>query len=493
MPVRMKRLVYLKKCFVLACLALSVCACRPDIEFVENSFRSSDATVSKGSDTDGTVTILFGSGSGTASLELTASRAWTAAFVNDRAKEWCFLSAEEGKRGTVTLTVHVAPNEAYDERSASVLFTCGDARKTIVVTQKQHDALVVSAGRIELPSDGGSFQIEVRANVEYDYAVAYPQGNAPSGWIHATGTKALTTRQLLFQAEANDSLEPREGSVTIRSSLGQEVVHVYQQGEAPALVISGKSVDMAPEGGIFDVQVTSNLDVEIVKPADASWIQDITTKSLSTNTYVFSVAQNVSRSERICQLVFRNETYGIADTVRVYQDCRHILLSTEDVLVPSHEAVFSLRVCGEDPEQYRFEVSDRWIAQERILADASGVCFLFRSSANEGDAQRTAKVRVYLDGFEVPDEVSVVQPERLRSFTYSAAGPEVWAPDLDAPDLMTFVLWGDGTYDVYEPGLVHVYDTVDWHTVLVEGRRLTDIQFGHPADGMHLDFSDLHK
>lgn len=48
--------------------------------------------------------MLFGAASGTASIDLSANRSWEAAFVNDRARNWCTLSAMGGGRGTVTLS-----------------------------------------------------------------------------------------------------------------------------------------------------------------------------------------------------------------------------------------------------------------------------------------------------------------------------------------------------------------------------------------------------
>ena len=64
-------------------------ACRPEMDFVEESFRSGQAEISGGATSIG---MLFSSASGSASIDLTANRSWEASFVNDRAKNWCTLS-----------------------------------------------------------------------------------------------------------------------------------------------------------------------------------------------------------------------------------------------------------------------------------------------------------------------------------------------------------------------------------------------------------------
>ena len=88
-----------------------------------------------------------------------------------------------GKKGMFNLTINVTANEDYDERSASIIIACDDIRRTIVVTQKQHDALLLSPGRVEMPCTGGRFTIEVKANIDYKETV--PDDYS---WLHAVAT-----------------------------------------------------------------------------------------------------------------------------------------------------------------------------------------------------------------------------------------------------------------------------------------------------------------
>ena len=67
-------------CALLGLLALT--ACRPELDYVVDSFRSSQATLSGSGET---ITVLFNSDAGTASIDLSASGNWTAEFVNGRA------------------------------------------------------------------------------------------------------------------------------------------------------------------------------------------------------------------------------------------------------------------------------------------------------------------------------------------------------------------------------------------------------------------------
>ena len=147
-------------------LLLALVGCKPELDFLEGSLRPGRAEALL---SGGNVSLNFPSEAGSASVDLSASGAWTAAFVNDRAKDWCTLSTSEGKRGTATITVSVKENTDYDDRSATIRFTCGDLNRTINVTQKQKDALLVTGTRFDVGQDGGKIAVEVK--------VLYQSGN----------------------------------------------------------------------------------------------------------------------------------------------------------------------------------------------------------------------------------------------------------------------------------------------------------------------------
>ena len=483
----MKRLRIL---FIVALLAGLTGACRPEMDFVENSFRSSQAEFSDGTTSIG---MLFGSASGSASIELAANRSWEASFVNDRARNWCTLSAMSGSRGTVTLTVQVTMNGEYDERSASILFTCDDVTRTIVVTQKQKDALLVTSSRINVPQAGGTFLVEVLSNIEFTHELSYPGTGAPSGWIHDLGTKALSQRILTFQVDPNETIEGREGRLTVRSGLGEEVVRFYQDGEVPTLVVSTHSEEIGPEGGSFDVQVRSNLDVDLILPDNAPWLSEIDTKTFSTNTYSFSVMRNEMRMDRTCRLVFRNAALAMADTVLVRQDYQRIVLSDALVTIPSRQTPFTILVDGKDADQFRVKIAERWIEQTGVEVDKDGTLLHFLAEANESGKERQVNIRVYYKDFEQPDLVSIIQAEAMPGFSYTTSLREARVPKLVKPDKMTFVFWGDGSYERYEEGLTHRYQEDGSHTVTIEGRKFSDIRFPLPETGVHYVFSKLHK
>lgn len=470
--------------FYLLAVLLLLTACQPDLHFLPETFQSPTAEIS-GGETD--VALVFPSDAGFASLTFQSNQDWTASFVNDRAKEWCSIPFESGRKGAITLKVGVAENDTYDERSASIVLACGDIRRTIVVTQKQRDALLLSPGRVELPQSGSGFTIEVTANV--DYTVTLPSQYT---WLHALGTKGLVTTSRSFLADANPNLDPRQAFVTVSSTAGSEMVAVYQAGEEPALVISASAVDMPVDGGTFDVQVTSNLDVEIgMLPASCDWVKEIQTKTLSTNTYYFSVAANDGREERAMSLVFRNGKYGLSDTVHVRQAYLPILLSDAEVELPGRDVAFAVKVDGVQPEDYNVTLSHRWLWMgEREVGDGFTLIWL-RAQAYEGEEPREGFITLERKGVSRADSVTVTQFPQLPGFSFSTALREVKAPELDGKTTDAWILWGDGTFERYAAGLTHRYAEPGWHDVWVEGRSLAPFLLPAPEDGMKIDLSGL--
>ena len=303
----------MKRILISLLFVIAATACRPELNFVPDQFQSRDATISGD---ESTVSMLFSSQAGTATLCLKTNKHWTASFVNDRAREWCSIPSESGEKGTFTLAVAVTANETYDERVAVILLRCEDVQRTIVVTQKQKDALLLSPGRVELSHLGGSFTIEVNTNV--DFTLSFPDGAYQ--WLRMVETKGLIPNRITIVADPNTDLTPRQALLTVNSALGNEEVAVYQLGEEPALIISSREVEVPTLGGSFEVQITSNLDVEIeVQPASCDWVEEVKTKMISTNTYYFMAAPNETGDARDMFLVFRNAEYELSDVLHVRQ------------------------------------------------------------------------------------------------------------------------------------------------------------------------------
>lgn len=467
-------------------VGLLLTACSPELDFKLESFQAPKAEVSGTAEAP---RLLFSSEGGQATVVFHANRQWSAEFVNDRASSWCSLSVTEGKSGDVSMTVRVKANLEYDERSASILFTCDEIQRTLVVTQKQQDALLIDLSRWEMPCEGGSFDLTFRTNVNFTMTVA---ADAAS-WISVTKTKGLSEHAAKVVVKANGTLEARQGTIEFKSENLSETVTVYQAGEEPTLILGAHEVKVPASGEGFSLQVTSNLDVsyEIV---GGDWLHEVETKTVSTNTYYFAADPNTVRKERTCMIVFKDKKRGISDTVHVTQGIKAILVDPSPLTLPSRAMTLSLLAADEDPGRFKVETSASWIALAGISRQEGGCVIRLEIQENTGAHAREDVVRVYLEGYADPDKLVVTQMPALSLFSYTTTRREVYSPDIEF-DGVGFIHWGDGHFDLLplptEERLIHRYGDSGPHTIEVEAEWIPMVMVREPENNMHFDFSNM--
>ena len=201
--------------------------------------------------TDGAVTVS--DEAATLTLTFSTNKAWTAT----SSEEWLTISPDSGEGGNSTVTVSIAANEGYDERSATVTVTCDKDSKTVTVTQKQKGALVLTPETITVPAEGKSLTVKLMTNVEVTAA-------SDVDWITVAQTKGLVEVAYSVEIAANEAYEGREGHVTFSSAVGSEVITILQEAaEEPQPPVENPFADELPKitatttwaGSVFDAIV----------------------------------------------------------------------------------------------------------------------------------------------------------------------------------------------------------------------------------------------
>ena len=93
----------------------------------------------------------FGSDGGNESLHFSTNKDWTIYVANTvNGSRWCTVSQTSGQAGDISVQVYVEANEGYDDRNVVLTIQVGELMKTVVVTQKQKDALTLTTDRFEI-------------------------------------------------------------------------------------------------------------------------------------------------------------------------------------------------------------------------------------------------------------------------------------------------------------------------------------------------------
>ena len=267
----------------------------------------------------------FSSEGGRQAISFTTTEAWTAEVINSRADGWCSISPTSGAAGSATITVTTEPNDTPDDRSASIVIKAGSASKTVKVSQKQKDALTVTASTFEVGAEGGEVKIEVKANIDFEYAIE----ESAQEWIKYEGTRAMKTSNLVFEVKENDDIDKREAKITITSGEFSEVVTIYQEGGQPTITLTQNEFVVSSSAQAIAVEVKSNVDVTVEIPSDASWVKENTTRGVSTNTYYFDIAQNDNYDSRTAEIKFTNKDNGIFETVSITQSQKDAIVASK--------------------------------------------------------------------------------------------------------------------------------------------------------------------
>lgn len=329
---------------------------------------------------------VFDTAGGTLALTFTTTSDWTAS-VDGAASGWLSVSPASGEAGTHTLSLVTTANDSYDERNASVTITSGSVKKTITVTQKQKDALILTSNKVELEAEGGDFSIELQANVEVTYEI---ESGAQTWLTPVARSRGLTSSFLAFHAEANEEAEARQAVIKLAGGNGlTEEVTVYQIGTGPALVLSQSEYIVSSAGETIQVELRSNTAYEIEMPG-VDWLRKNSSRSLSTYTHYFIVDPNETYDARSAVIRFIDRENGIEQTVTVTQMQRDAIVVAQNVYQIGVEGG-ALDFAVQANVDFTVSTNADWITQ----VEARGLTermLCFEVTPNEGEEMREAVI-----------------------------------------------------------------------------------------------------
>ena len=340
---------------------------------------------------------------GTSTLTFTASDDWTASVsAVTRAIDWLSVSPTQGGAGTVTLQITTQPNDTYDERNAAIVLSCGNVQKTVTLTQKQKDALLVTSNKVEMEAIGGTFGIELQANVDVSYEIE----EAAREWltVASSSTRGLTTSTLNFQASENTDTETRQAVITLRGGELTEKVTVYQAGSDPSILLSQKEYTVASDGETIQVELKSNVSYEVVMP-EVQWITEASTRAVSSYTHYFVVSPNDTYDARSAEIVFINKENNIEEKVVITQAQKDaIIVAQNEYTVASEGGKLDFSV--NTNVDFTVETSVDWIQQvtTRGLVEKP---LSFNIAANVDNEQRQGVISI-ISG-DLKQELVVIQ------------------------------------------------------------------------------------
>jgi len=254
--------------------------------------------------------------------------------VDNGCKDWVKYNGTKGL-STSTVVLDIAENNTYDSRDGKVTIKQdgGNLSSTVTIKQSQQEGLFITTPAYNLSNEKHTLTVEVSTNVEFD---VQPEAD----WVKYVQTKGLNTKQIVLQVEENDTYDQRETKVNVKQKNGDlSGVITIKQDEKYGIFVSKSEYSLSYEATTIDVEVKYNVDFDVVIPDDCKdWIYQVSTKSLGSKTYTFSISKNDTYDNREGSITFKQKDGPLSATISVHQGREDGLFLTKTEFEISQES-----------------------------------------------------------------------------------------------------------------------------------------------------------
>lgn len=254
-------------------------------------------------------------------FSIASNTEWTIAGTTD----WCTVTQNSGD-GSASVGIRVSANTTKLERSTTLTIVGGPLSSTIVVTQKQDDALILTKSTENLDYTAHTIAVTLRSNITYDVIIP-----SEVNWITEVKSKTFDTYTHNFLIAANRDYDPRSAEIIFKdkNSLVSDTLTI-NQAKLNGIIISNPDVSLGDAGGNITVELRANVEYDMIIPtATAEWISTMATKGLQTYNHTLTVEKNDTFDERTGYVIFKDKATTLADTLVVHQAAKKGLILGE--------------------------------------------------------------------------------------------------------------------------------------------------------------------
>lgn len=316
---------------------------------------------------------------------------------------WCTATPTQGEAGSQTVKITTTENDTYDDRSVTVTLAAGNDSKSFVVTQKQKNAILLTSDKYEIDQKGGTFTVEVKANVNYTATI----GETCKEWItEESNTRALSTTNQTYSVTANESGEKREGTITFTDGTLSETVHIYQAG-GDIILLSKNEYNVDAAGENITVELRSNCEYEVEMPK-VDWIHTVSTRAMSSHTLHYTIDANTTYDSREAKIIYRNQKNDVTETLTIVQAQKDaIILGQKEVTVGADGETIEVKLSANVDYEVKMPDVD-WIAATTTRGLTEHTLY-YDIAKNESDDSRTAKIVFSTLNNDLRDELIITQ------------------------------------------------------------------------------------
>ena len=215
--------------------------------------------------------------------------------------DWVTTSITSGDASDTGVTVTLTADLTYDDREGTIVFSCGKAKKLLVVSQKFKEAIIPDANNtFYIPAEGGHAVITYQATV--DCEVIIPE--EAQDWITiAPATRGLVSESITLNIAENTTYSARTAVIKVVAKDNAELVVEYtiNQEQNDAILADENNTFTVPSaGGEVAINYQTNIDCDVIIPEEAQdWIALIPeTRGLVAKSAILQISENTTYSAR---------------------------------------------------------------------------------------------------------------------------------------------------------------------------------------------------
>ena len=232
--------------------------------------------------------------------------------------DWVTTSISGGEASDAGVVVTLSADLTYDDREGTITFSCGKAKKLLVVSQSYKQAIIADENNVfNVPAEGGNVILDYQTTVECE--VIIPE--EAKSWISlAPATRALVSESATLTVAENTTYSERSAVVKV-VKVGDNTLfaeYTINQVQNDAIIADeNNTFNLKGWAQSINIAYKTNVECEVIIPEEAqSWISLApATRALVNESATLNIAENNTGAERsaVVKVVAANNNELVAE------------------------------------------------------------------------------------------------------------------------------------------------------------------------------------
>lgn len=260
--------------------------------------------------------------------------------------------------------------------------------------------LEVSTDPLSFIAEKNSKSVEIKSNTDWKIT-------SSETWCTASPASGDGNETANITCDTNSDTKERSASITIKTADGTitKTIPVTQLGTDPGIKISPKTKVVEKEGATLEIEVTANIDYELVFPD--TWIKNVASaRAQVKSTENIEILPNTGKEERKGKVIFKQVGGNVADTLYITQngDIEEAFITVENKRRTLNQQETIIQVEVKSNIEFNTLFPDNWLSK----AEPTGEFISIKVEENTGDERSGKVVFKQVDG-NISDTLYITQ------------------------------------------------------------------------------------